>query len=91
MDAISKIGYEEARSVLKASRKYNVYCGIGKAVKAGRSLRRELFEQVVQCNGRMARENVYVIESDSDVVDVGDIRQGALKGHAVRRKAEWGK
>lgn len=91
MATMSTIGYEEARSLLKANRKCHVYCGLGKAVKAGRSLRRELFEQAVQYNGRMARENVYVIESDSDVVDVGEIRQGCLKGHAVRRKAEWGK
>ena len=77
--------------MLKSSRKYNVYCGFNKAVKAGRSLRRELFEKVVPKQGCMMRENVYVIESDSDSVNVGDILQGSLKGHAVRRKAEWGK
>ena len=88
---MSSIGYEEARSLLKANMKCHVYCGLGKAVKIGRSLRRELFEQVVQCNGRMARENVYVVESDSECVDVQDILQGSLNGHAVRRKAEWGR
>lgn len=91
MATMSTIGYEEARCVLKSSWKYNVYCGFNKAVKAGRSLRRELFEKVVPKQGCMMRENVYVIESDSDSVNVGDILQGSLKGHAVRRKAEWGK
>lgn len=91
MATMSTIGYEEARSLLKANRKCHVYCGLGKAVKAGRSLRRELFEKVVPNQGYMMRENVYVIESDSDSVEVGDIIYGGLKGHAVRRKAEWGK
>lgn len=85
------IGYEEARCLLRANRRFNVYRGLGMAVKAGRSLGREMFERTVQYNGRMTREGVYVVESDSDSVDVRDIVSGGLNGHAVRRKAEWGR
>lgn len=91
MAAMTTIGYEEARSLLKANRKCHVYCGIGKAVKTGRLLKREMFERIVRYNGRMAHENVYVVESDSECVDVQDILQGSLNGHAVRRKVEWGR
>ena len=88
---ISVIGYEEARSALRANRRYNVYHGLGKVVKAGRSLKRELFDRQVPYDDYMVCENVYVIESDSDVVNIGDILYGGLNGHQVRRKSEWGK
>ena len=90
MNSMSVIGYEEARSALMANRKYNVYHGLGKVVKTGRSLRRELFDKVVPYRGAMKRENVYVIESDNDTVNVGDVLKGRLTGHQVRRKSEWG-
>ena len=89
MNSMLVIGYEEARSALRANRKYNVYHGLGKVVKAGRSLRRELFDKVVPYLGFMVRENVYLIESDTDSVNLGDVMYGSLTGYQVRRRSEW--
>ena len=91
MNSMSVIGYEEARSAIKANRKYNVYHGLGLVVKAGRSLRRELFDKVIPYRGAMRREDVYLIESDNDTVNLEDVLNGSMIGHQVRRKSDWKK